>query len=95
MVNGTITIIPKKITGGVEDLVMLPRGEFEEMQKRLRTAPIFKGHEIINYKKNRYKVPVYQLIGKAALRLDRRVKTALMEFKAGRAKRFKSLAELR
>lgn len=95
MANGTITIIPKKITGGIEDLVMLPRGEFEKMQERLRTAPMFKGYEIINYKKKQYKIPAYQLIGKAALRLDRRVKAALGEFESGRAKPLKSLAELR
>ncbi len=95
MANGAITIIPKKITGGVEDLVMLPRGEFEKMQERLRAAPIFREYKTVNYKKKQYKVPVYQLIGKAALRLDRRVKVALREFKAGGARPLKSLVELR
>ena len=95
MINGTITIIPKKITGGNEDLVMLPRGEFEKMQERLRQMPMLKGYEAVNYQKKQYRIPVYKLIGKAATRLDRRVKTALREFKAGRVKPLKSLAELR
>ena len=62
MANGTITIIPKKITGGVEDLVMLPRGEFEEMQERLRQVPVLKRYEIVHHQKKQYQVPVYQLI---------------------------------
>jgi len=76
-------------------LLPLPRGEFEEMQKRLRTTPIFREYKIVNYKKKQYKVPVYQLVGKAALHLDRRVKTALREFRAGRTRPLKSLAELK
>jgi hypothetical protein len=95
MTTQTITIIPKKVTGGNEDLIMLPRSEFEKMSERFRNMPAFKGYEMINYKKKQYRVPVYQLNNKATARLDKEVKKALQEFKAGNLVPVRSLADVK
>lgn len=95
MPAASITIIPKKVTGGDEDLIMLPRSEFEKMQEQMRNMPTFKGYEIVNYKKKQYRVPVYQLNDKAALRLDANAEKAMREYKAGKLTPIRSLADLK
>lgn len=89
----TITI-PKSITGR-EELVVLARREYERMQKQIaRQGPTFLGYETKLWRGKKHKVPAYQLHGKAAERLDQEVREAVAEYKAGKTRKIKSLAEL-
>lgn len=88
-----IATISKKVTGH-EDLVVLPRREYERLKERDRLGPTFSGYEIHTAKGKKYKVPVYQLHGKAAEELDQEVREAMAEYKAGKTKKIKSLADL-
>ncbi len=78
-----IATISKKVTGH-EDLVVLPRREYERLKERDRLGPTFSGYETHTSKGKKYQVPVYQLHGKAAERLDERVREAMAEYKAGK-----------
>lgn len=74
----TVTI-PREIKN--DDLVVLPRKAYERLVGNL---PTFVGYETVSRKKKKYRVPLYQLHGKAAERLDRRVEQAFHEYKAGK-----------
>ena len=68
----TITI-PKKLDKE-EDLVVIPRQEYEKMKAQ--------------------GIPTFYLKGKAAEKLDLRVTQALKEYRAGKTREIKSLADL-
>lgn len=68
----TITI-PKSITGN-EELIVMPRREYERMRSSV--------------------VPEIYLKGRAAKRLDRRVNQALLDYRTGKTKKIRSLADL-
>ena len=94
MSSTPIATISKKVTGH-EDLVVLPRREYERLvQKHKQPKATFLGYEEALWKGKKYKVPAYQLHGKAAERLDQEVKDALAEYKAGKTKKIRSLADL-
>lgn len=76
-------------------MVLLPRSEFEKIQERLQKMPSLKGYETANYKKKQFRVPVYQLNDRAAARLDKNVKRALQEYKAGKLTPIRSLADIK
>lgn len=87
-----IATISKKVTGH-EDLVVLPRREYERLKERDRLGPTFSGYETHTSKGKKYKVPVYQLHGKAAERLDMRVREGMREYGAGKTIRASSIDE--
>ncbi|MEK7541764.1 MAG: hypothetical protein AAB533_02880 [Patescibacteria group bacterium] len=91
----TLTVkIPKSSLGG-EELVAVPRSEYERMREWVaRKGPAFLGYEEVSWKGRKHKVPAYQLRGKAAERLDEEVREARAEYKAGKTKKIKSLADL-
>lgn len=68
----TITI-PKRLIEN-DDLIIIPRKEYEYMKSQM--------------------IPTIYLKGKAAERLDKRVKSGLQEYKAGKTKKLRSLADL-
>ena len=89
-----IVTIPKRIAQQ-GDLVVLPRREYERLvQKQKQPKATFLGHEEVMWQGKKHKVPSYQLHGKAAERLDQEVKDALAEYKAGKTRKIKSLADL-
>ncbi len=62
-----------------DDMVIIPRLEYEDLKDRATSAVSF---------------PVVHLRGNAARKLDRRVTAALREYKAGKLKPVRSLREL-
>ena len=60
-----------------------------EKQKGVVILPLKEYRELI-----KRAMPTYYLTGKAALKLDRLVKSGLKEFKAGKTKKIQSLADL-
>jgi len=85
-------IIPKSMTGQ-EELVVLPKREYERLTKK-RDLPTFVGYETHTWKGKKYQIPVYQLHGKSSERLDREVREAIREHEAGKTRKIKSLADL-
>ena len=59
-----------------------------EKQKGVVILPLKEYRELLERA-----VPTYYLTGKAALKLDRLVKSGLKEFKAGKTKKIRSLAD--
>ena len=83
MATSVITI-PKRVTGQ-EELVIIPKREYEALKRaKMPNAPTFAGYESHIRKGKKYQIPVYQLRGKAAERLDRRVREGLREYQAGK-----------
>ena len=77
------------------EFVIVPRKEYERLAKgRERVPPTFIGYENRVWKGKKYAIPTYQLYGKAAVGLDKEVKQALREYKQGKTKKIKSLADL-
>ena len=68
-----IITIPKRMAEN-DDLIVMPRKEYEHMKTRM--------------------FPEVYLSGRKAERLDRRVGKALLDFRQGKTKKVKSLAEL-
>lgn len=68
----TLTI-PKKLAGN-DDLVIIPRKEYEYMKARM--------------------MPILELKGKKAERIDRRVKNALRDYQQDKTRKIDSLADL-
>ena len=83
----SIITIPKRVTGR-EELVVIPKREYEALKKaQMPGAPMFAGYESHTWKGKKYQIPVYQLHGKAAERLDREVNEAMKEYKEGKTKK--------
>lgn len=73
----------------------MPRREYERLLKSNgEKKATFAGYETHAWKGKKYKVPTYQLYGKAAERLDMEVREAMAEYKAGKTKKIHSLADL-
>lgn len=87
-----IATISKKVTGH-EDLVVLPRREYERLKERDRLGPTFSGYETHMRNGKKYQIPVYQLHGKAAEQLDQEVREAMAEYKAGKTISAHSMSE--
>ena len=68
-----IFTIPRRVVQN-DDLVIIPRKEYEQMKSRM--------------------FPVVNLVGKAAIHLDRRVAKAMQYYRQGKTKVIKSLADL-
>lgn len=68
-----VITIPREVAGK-DDLIILPRKEFEYMKSRM--------------------FPVVHLKGKSATRLDKRVENAIRDYREGRTKKIRSLADL-
>jgi hypothetical protein len=62
-----------------DDLVVIPRKEYEDLKDRVDALPVF---------------PIVRLRGNAARKLDRRVSAALREYHAGKLKPVRTLREL-
>ena len=62
-----------------DDLVVIPRKEYEDLKDRVDTLPVF---------------PIVHLRGNAARKLDRRVSAALREYRTGKLKPVRTLREL-
>ena len=94
MASISVITIPKRVTGR-EELVVIPKREYE-MLKKAHTpgSSTFAAYETHIWKGKKYKMPVYQLHGKAAERLDQEVREAIAEYRAGKTKKIKSLADL-
>lgn len=89
-----ITTIPASVAVG-NDFVLVPKREYDRLTKgRSRSLPTFIGYESVVWKGKKHRVPAYQLHGKAAERLDQEVREAMAEYKAGKTKKIKSLADL-
>ena len=94
MASTSIITIPKRVTGR-EELVVITKREYDILKKaHILRAPAFVGYETHTWKGKKYKVPAYQLHGKAAERLDQEVREGMAEYKAGKTRRIKSLADL-
>lgn len=94
MASTVVVTIPKSAMGHGE-LVAVPRREYERLLKSDgEKSPTFLGYETKLWKGKKYKVPAYQLHGKAAERLDMRVREGMAEYKAGKTKKIHSLADL-
>lgn len=94
MFTTLVVKIPKSSLGS-EELVAVPRREYERLLKsngEKKATP--SEYETVPWRGKKYKVPVYQLHGKAAERLDREVREAKAEYKAGKTKQLRSLADL-
>ena len=90
----SVITIPKRIAQQGH-LVLLPRREYERLiQKQREPRAAFLGYEEVKWQGKKHKIPSYQLHGKAAERLDEEVRDALAEYKAGKTKKIKSLADL-
>lgn len=93
MASTSVITIPKRVTGR-EELVVIPKREYEMLKKaHMSGAPTFAGYETHAWKGKKYKVPVYQLHGKAAERLDMRVREGMREYRAGKTIRASSIGE--
>ena len=91
----TVPVTVPKHVAQQGDLVLLPRREYERLiQKQKQPKATFLGYEEVKWQGKRHKVPAYQLHGKAAERSDQEVREALAEYKAGKAKKIRSLADL-
>lgn len=75
----TIAILKKADIPTNDDLVVIPRREYEDLKGKAASAVSF---------------PVVHLKGNAARKLDRRVTAALREYRAGKLKPIRSLREL-
>ena len=73
-----ITILKKSQIQN-DDLVIIPRKEYEVLRSKAENVPSF---------------PVIQLRGSAARKLDRRVASAVREYRSGKLKAVKTLREL-
>lgn len=74
----TIAIL-KKADIQNDDLVVIPRREYEELKDKADSAVAF---------------PTVRLRGNAARKLDRRVAAALLEYRQGKTKVLRSLRDL-
>ena len=93
MVSTLVVKIPKSSIGR-EELVAVPRREYEWLLKSNgEKKPAFVGYETHLWKGKKYKVPAYQLYGKAAARLDEEVREAMAEYKAGKTINASSITE--
>ena len=93
MASPSVITIPKRVTGR-EELVVIPKREYDMLKKaHMPGAPTFVGYETHTWKRKKYKVPAYQLHGKAAERLDQEVREAMAEYRAGKTRKIKSLAD--
>ena len=89
-----VITIPKRIAQQ-GDLVLLPRREYERLiQKQREPKATFLGYEEMKWQGKKHKVRAYQLHGKAAERSDQEVREAMAEYKAGKTRKIKSLADL-
>lgn len=78
-----ITTIPASVAVG-NDFVLVPKREYDRLTKgRSRSLPTFIGYESVVWKGKKHSVPSYQLHGKAAERLDMRVREGMREYRAG------------
>lgn len=75
----TIAILKKSQIRN-DDVVLIPRREYDSLKERATTTAPF--------------VPVVQLTGNAARKLDRRVTAALREYRQGKTKVLHSLRDL-
>jgi|GEM_PF-1159623 len=83
MASTLVVKIPQSSIGS-EELVAVPRREYERLLKNGgEKSPTFLGYETKLWKGKKYKVPAYQLHGKAAERLDMRVREGMREYRAG------------
>ena len=93
MVSTLVVKIPKSSIGS-EELVAVPRREYERLLKNGgEKGPTFLGYETKLWKGKKYKVPAYQLHGKAAERSDQEVREAMAEYKAGKTIGARSMSE--
>lgn len=84
MVSTLVVKIPKSSMGN-EELVAVPRREYERLLKSDgEKKATFMGYETEVWNGKKYKVPAYQLHGKAAERLDMRVREGMREYRAGK-----------
>lgn len=94
MASTLVVKIPQSSIGS-EELVAVPRREYERLLKNEgEKSATFLGYETAVWKGKKYKVPAYQLHGKAAERLDMRVREGMREYRAGKTKKIRSLADL-
>jgi len=93
MVSTLVVKIPKSSIGS-EELVAVPRREYERLLKSNgEKKQTFIGYETHTWKGKKYKVPTYQLYGKAAERLDMRVREGMHEYRAGKTIKASSIDE--
>ncbi|MEK7099163.1 MAG: hypothetical protein AAB916_01450 [Patescibacteria group bacterium] len=93
MASTLVVKIPKSSIGR-EELVAVPRREYERLLKSNgEKKPAFVGYETHLWKGKKYKVPAYQLYGKAAERLDEEVREAMAEYRAGETISGRSMSE--
>lgn len=93
MASTVVVKIPKSALGH-DELVAVPRREYERLMKSGgEKNPMFLGYETAVWKGKKYKVPAYQLHGKAAERLDMRVREGMREYRAGKTIRASSIDE--
>lgn len=93
MASTLVVKIPKSSIGS-EELVAVPRREYERLLKNEgEKSPTFVGYETYTWKGKKYKVPAYQLHGKAAERLDQEVREAIVEHRAGKTIAASSISE--
>ena len=90
----TIPITVPKRVAEQGDLVLVSRREYERLvQKQKQPKATFLGYEEMKWQGKKHKVPSYQLHGKAAERLDHRVREGLKEYHEGKTIRASSIAE--
>ena len=70
--------------------ITLTRKEYGELEKKARVYDAFWGKEV----KIRNIVPTVYLSGKSAKKLDQRVERSMREYRAGKTRRIKSIADL-
>lgn len=75
----TIAILKKTDIPANDDLVVIPRKDYEDLKEKAGSAVSF---------------PVVHLRGNAARKLDRRVTAALREYRQGKTKILHSLRDL-
>ena len=93
MSSTPIATISKKVTGH-EDLVVLPRREYERLrQVEKQSGPTLRGYEMVAWQGKKHKVSVYQLHGKAAERSDQEVRDVMAEYEAGKTISARSMSE--
>lgn len=84
MASTVVVKIPKSALGH-DELVAVPRREYERLLKSSEEKrATFMGYETEMWKGRKYKAPTYQLHGKAAERLDMRVREGMREYRAGK-----------
>lgn len=93
MASTLVVKIPKSSIG-TEELVAVPRREYERLLKNNgEKKATLSGYEMVPWRGKKYKVPVYQLHGKAAERLDMRVQEGMREYRAGKTIKASSIDE--